>query len=46
MTRAVIAALDFSDTMLAEPPDVRDDFISRHAGSAGLFDILRTLRRD
>jgi hypothetical protein len=46
MTRAAIAALDFSDTMLAAPPDVRDDFITRHAGTAGLFDVLRALRRD
>ena len=46
MTRAAIAALDFSDTMLAAPPDVRDDFIGRHACSGGLFDVLRALRRD
>jgi hypothetical protein len=45
MTRAAAAALDFSATMLAAREDLLDDFVDRHAGSGGLFDVLRSLRR-
>jgi hypothetical protein len=46
LTRAGIAALDFTEKMLRAPDDAFDDFVERHVNGAGIFQLLRALRRD
>ena len=46
LTRAAIAALNFTERMLRAPDDAFDDFVERHVKGGGIFELLRSLRRD
>jgi len=44
LARAANAALDFIETMQTAPPEIRSDFIARHAKDGGVFSVLRRMR--
>ena len=44
LARAANAALDFIETMRTASPEVREDFIKRHARDGGVFTVLRRMR--
>jgi hypothetical protein len=44
LARAANAALDFIETMRKAPPEIRSDFIARHAKEGGVFSVLRRMR--
>jgi hypothetical protein len=46
MLRAAVSALDFAACVLAGPQNAIDDFVDHHAREGGLFDVLRSLRRN